>query len=140
MTEPLSIQKPVSGPAVTVGCKLPNGLTLELNKYGQKDYQRITLRGAQSSRIVGGFGLTEVSADFMNAWLKKNAALSYVEQGLIFVHSTATNAEAHARDMAAQPTGFERLSPKDAPKGLEVDLEHMKAGQRDLSRFKQAAA
>lgn len=45
---------------VTVGCKLPNGLVLELA--GQKH----ELAGARTAK-AGGYGLTPVPADFWQA-------------------------------------------------------------------------
>ncbi|STM78065.1 Uncharacterised protein [Escherichia coli] len=50
---------------VTVGCKLPNGLVLEV---GQK---RVQVAGWRNNavKIVGGYGLTQVDKVFFDAWL-----------------------------------------------------------------------
>jgi hypothetical protein len=147
MNESNSNQPPVGAAAgtngtdmVVVGCKLPNGLILEIGKPGEDKYARIQLRGANSSRVIGGCGLTDVPRDFITAWLKKNNKLSFVQQRLIFVGNDAAEASAVAVDRATQRTGFEPLNPKDAPKGVDVDTKHMETSMRDLQRFKTAAA
>lgn len=124
---------------VVVGCKLPNGLILELGRPGEGAYTRVRLNGANSAQIIGGAGLTDVSEEFMTAWLKKNAELSFVRQRLVFVGNDVTEASAVAIDRAQQKTGFERLGRKDMPKGVEVDEEHMKSSMADMARIRRAA-
>ena len=47
---------------VTVGCKLPNGLIIEVGG------QSVELNGANASNIIGGHGITrDVDADLFNA-------------------------------------------------------------------------
>lgn len=131
-------QLPVSGKSVTVGCKLPNGLIMELGTRGKDDYRQVRLRGAQSSRIAGGFGLTDVSEDFMQAWMKKNKDLTFVRKGLVFVQADGVFAEGHAKDHRDLRSGLERLDPKKAPKGVEVDKDHLKRAAADLEEFHQS--
>jgi kynureninase len=102
-------------PTVTVGCKLPNGLIIEL---GDK---RAELNGANSSEIVGGHGLTEnVDKEFFDAWMEKYKDLDFVKAGHLFAHEKEVNVKAQAKEKAKSKTGFEKLSPDDAPKGVEA--------------------
>lgn len=98
---------------VSVGCKLPHGLHLDLKN--SEGPVRVTLVGANASRIVGGYGITEnVSSDFMAQWLKKNAKHPSVVKGLIFIHSDTKSAEAMAKERADDPqtaTGLEAIDP-----------------------------
>ena len=101
---------------ITIGCKLPNGHILEV---GTGEGRRtVKLNGANTARIVGGYGFTEVEKDFWDAWLKKNAGLEFVRKGMLFAHKTPRDAEAEAEERAGERSGFERLNPMDAPKGI----------------------
>ena len=97
---------------VTVGCKLPNGLIIEL------DEQRVVLNGANSSNLIGGFGLTEVNKPLFDAWLEKHKDYEPVKQGLIFAQEKPANAQAEARDKAELKNGFEGIDPKKPAKGI----------------------
>lgn len=132
----------VNGTAtVIIGCKLPNGLVCEMGKYGDENYTRVILNGANSSRVVGGYGLTTVSLEFWNAWYKKSKHLEFVRKGLIFAHGDDASAADHAKDHASVLTGLEPLDPvKDLAKvkGLdgkplvEVDQTHFSEGQQAM--------
>lgn len=98
---------------VSVGCKLPHGLILELKT--NDGFARHTLKGANAARIVGGYGITEnVPADFMAQWLKKNARHAAVVNGSIFIHSDAKSAEAMAKERQDIATGLEAIDPVKA--------------------------
>lgn len=86
---------------VLVGCKLPQGLHIHINE------TRVTLNGTNSSRIIGGYGLTRVDESFMEQWLKLHADTRAVRNGLIFVQSNVKDAEAEARDNAENKNGME---------------------------------
>ena len=103
---------------VIVGCKLPNGLVIEL------DEQRVVLNGANSSAIIGGFGMTEVNKALFDAWLEKHKDYEPVKQGLIFAQEKPANAQAEAKDKAKLKSGFEGLDPKKPAEGIEpMDLK-----------------
>lgn len=110
-------QQPATGTAtVTVGCKLPNGLHLDL---GDK---RVTLNGANSARIVGGYGITEgVDAAFFEAWKKTYADSPAVKNGLVFAHGKTGDVEAQAREQAEIRTGLEPLDPEKPGPNLEPE-------------------
>lgn len=94
---------------VTVGCKLPNGLILELNG------QTVEINGANSSRLVGGHGITyDVDAEFFDAWLEAYADRAMVRNGFIFAHDKAADTKAEAAEKENNATGLEAVDP-DAP-------------------------
>lgn len=91
---------------VIVGCKLANGILLELN--GKK----VQINGANSAQLIGGHGITEgVDGEFMDAWLSAHKELSFVKGGFLFVHDKAVNASAEAKEKAEEKTGMEPLPP-----------------------------
>lgn len=96
---------------LTIGCKLPHGLIIEARN-NEGEMVRITLKGANDARIVGGYGITEnVSADLWKAWLKKNAKFPAVLNGSVFVHNDLKSAESIAKERRDVSTGFERIDP-----------------------------
>lgn len=99
---------------VTVGCKLPNGLHLDLQG------KRVTLNGANSSRIVGGYGLTPVDKEFWEAWAKDYADSPLLLNGLVFAQGSDARATAKAGEQAEVKSGFEPLVPG---KGLLADVQ-----------------
>lgn len=106
---------------VTVGCKLPNGLVVEIDGY------TVTLNGANSSQVIGGYGLTEgVDKAAFDKWLKTHASQPYVKNELVFAQAKTNSAQDKAQENASVKTGLEGL-PQDKPApGIEVDKEAMK--------------
>lgn len=119
---------------VSVGCKLPWGLVLEMGKVGADDYRRVTLVGSNGMNkghgdkiaghiVASGYGITfGVPKDFMDAWMAKHARLDCVRSGLIFVEA-AKDAQPHAEMFSGVTTGFEPLSQSNMPRGLETARE-----------------
>lgn len=94
---------------VTVGCKLPNGLVVDIDGY------TVTLNGANASNIVGGYGLTEnVNKDAFDKWLKAHADQPYVKNELVFAQAKTNSAESKAKENADVKSGLEGL-PQDKP-------------------------
>jgi hypothetical protein len=129
---------------VVVGCKLPNGLICEMGKVGDENYRAVRLNGANSAKIVGGHGLTHVSADFWNAWYKKNKHLEFVRKALVFAHGDEASASDHAADRAEVRTGMEPLDPikslanvkgPDGKPLVEMDADHFNQGRADVAQF-----
>jgi hypothetical protein len=133
----------VNGTAtVVVGCKLPNGLILEMGRPGDgEDYTRVLLKGPRGNCIqtvdgnpvVGGFGLTTVSKAFWDAWFKRNQKMKFIRDGHVFVHENVDRATGHAKERADLRTGLEALDPNAPVLGraldgtevrVEVDAEH----------------
>lgn len=131
---------------VTVACKLPNGIICEMGKFGDENYTRVALNGANSARVVGGYGLTPVSKEFWDAWVAKNRNLEFVRKGLVFAHNDNASAADEAKDRGEVRTGLEALNPfKDerikgilGPDGkplVEVDMNHFNQGRADVAQF-----
>jgi hypothetical protein len=107
---------------VMVGCKLPNGLHLQLRKkiadapaggigtVFQPVGDRVTLNGRNSSKVIGGYGLTEVDADFMAEWMKQNEGFAPVVKNMIFIQPTPDRASDQATEQAAVPGASEPMS------------------------------
>lgn len=100
-----------SSSVMVVGCKLPHGLILRVkNKDGM--IQEHQLKGANASRIVGGFGLTEnIPEDFMKRWLQENAKHPAVVNGFVFIHTDTRSAESMAKERRTLSTGLEAIDP-----------------------------
>ena len=99
-----------TGSPVTVGCKLPNGLVIKVGE------TQVVLKGANSSRVVGGYGLTSVPSDFWDAWAKEYAASPFIKNRIVFAQTTVAKAEGMATEQASVKTGLEPLNPdKPAP-------------------------
>jgi hypothetical protein len=128
---------------VVIGCKLPNGLICEMGKYGDDNYERVVLNGANTANIVGGFGFTSVSKSFWDAWVKKHQRMEFVKKGLVFQHNDEASARSHAKDLSGLRTGLERLDASKALPGttdrntgkplVEVDTVHLQTGRRALA-------
>ncbi|GAN72115.1 hypothetical protein ASY01nite_14010 [Acetobacter syzygii] len=102
-----------SGNPVTVGCKLPNGLTLRVGEH------KVILSGANASRVIGGYGLTSVPSDLWDAWSKAHAETPLIKRRIVFAEATTAKAEGRAKEQEAVKTGLEPLSPDDSHKGVE---------------------
>lgn len=94
---------------IVVGCKLPNGLVVEQEGY------TVTLNGANSSNVVGGYGLTEgVDKDAFEKWLEVHKNQPYVKNELVFAQAKANSAKSKATENASVKSGLEGL-PQDKP-------------------------
>lgn len=98
---------------VIVGCKLPNGLIIEVGG------QSVELNGANASNIIGGHGITyNVDADFFNAWMEAHQDRDMVKNGFIFAHEEAENTEAEAREKTDNETKLEAVDPNAPNAGV----------------------
>lgn len=96
---------------VTIGCRLPHGLVLEVKGIS------VTLKG-KNSRVVAGmyvpeqdFATTEVDADFWEAWFTAHSTFPAVLSGAIFIAKDAASAESIAKELRNESTGMEQLDP-----------------------------
>lgn len=102
---------------VTVGCKLSNGLIIEVGE------ARAVLRGTNSSTIIGGHGITEnVDKALFDAWIELHKDKEFVKKGFVFAHEKAANTAAEAKERADESTGMEPLDPEEKPVGVS-DIE-----------------
>lgn len=101
---------------VIVGCKLPHGLEVQISG------KTVVLNGANSTAIVGGYGLTrDVDKAGFDAWLLAYADLPYVKNELVFAQATEKSAVSQATEQEAEKTGLEGLDPKKPAPGIEPD-------------------
>ena len=133
---------------VTVGCKLPHGLVLQL----QQGYQA-TIEGPQGSQrqvtkytkagkevvikgnaipageahdktIVGGFALTYgVDAEFFAEWMLQHSEFPAVVNGLIFAHEKPQVAEGEAKNARDIVSGLEPINPAKLPDEFQKQVE-----------------
>lgn len=123
---------------VTIACKLPHGLTLELgydiinNGVVRSDkYKTVTLKGTNSNLVIAGQpavlnpepGITaNVPKDFWEAWLASKAGRNHpaVKNGLVLVIPKDAGA---AKELQAEVrkarSGLEPLDPSKMPEGVE---------------------
>jgi hypothetical protein len=122
---------------VIVGCKLPNGLHLDL-KDKSGEVRRVTINGANSARIVGGYGLThDVDAEFMTDWFKRNHKHPAVLNRSIFIHAEEASARAIAKEQAEVTTGLQAIDPVKA--GM-LNNENDEVDKKELKKFREMQA
>jgi hypothetical protein len=98
---------------VTVGCKLPHGLHLDIAG------TRVTLAGRNAATLIGGHGLTEVDKEFFENWKALNPQHPALVNGFIFAHDKRANAEAEAKEKQNEKTGTEGLNPDKPAEKIE---------------------
>ena len=122
-------------PTVLIGCKLSNGIILELMPLPPKDLKeqklypgptgkRVTIKGANSLRTYKrqpspaaySFATTPVDKDFWDAWYDRNKDLDFVRNGLLFVANNEREFNAIAKDTVDRPTNTEPLNPVKDPR------------------------
>lgn len=91
---------------VTIGCKLPNGIIMQVE--GHKD---VRINGWNNNLIQGAdHGLTEdVPAATWEAWSKLHADSKLVKGGFIFASKNEREAKAKAKDQKDNKSGHEQL-------------------------------
>jgi hypothetical protein len=117
---------------VTVGCKLPHGLTIALDEPQTKmvegkettvyvpNGRTIELRGANSSAVVGGYGITEnVDGEAFRKWLAEHRDFPAVVNGLVFVVERSADAPQEAQQRRDVKTGVEGLNPEAPAPGIK---------------------
>ena len=136
---------------VQVGCKIRQGLIMELIEPGvnddgklgimpaavDPDKPRVFLKGCNSQRVAQinpaaeTYVLTDVDEAFAREWFKRNSKMPFVRNGQVFIQEGPKSAPAIAKERAGIETGFEALNPikdqrliKEAPKAAP-DFESM---------------
>lgn len=103
-------------PNVSVACKLPHGLILEL-----PNAEPVRLNGANHPEAIAGFGITAVDKDFFEAWKTAHKDFAPLVKGLIFAQDRADSIRAEAKDKAALKTGLEGLDPEAPAPGIQAE-------------------
>lgn len=134
---PDTVQPSRSTDTMTVGCNLPHGLILELaaphkesSALGGKEVdvyhptgEKVVIAGALSrhpdtsnpGRVVAGYGLTEVAADFWHKWVALNKDFPPLVKGMLFAQPTRDKAGDKAKGEQVK-TGLDPLDQdKPAP-------------------------
>jgi len=130
---------------VTVACKLPHGLMLEIvdpavfvdvdPKVGvqaRPPGERIHIKGCarpvgvplseDAPQVVGGYALTPgVPAQFWERWMEQNKNAPFVTSNLIFAHRKAGDAVAESKEKRAVRSGLEGLTPDKPAPGIGRD-------------------
>lgn len=130
-----------SNSMVTVLCRMPSGLVLDLYddallaaragdaRRGQGAMAppvpraSVRLAGARrdpryhprDNRLLGMAGRTEVPADFWSAWCAQNPDFAPLRHGLIAAERTADRATSWLREHGGTRTGLESLDPDALP-------------------------
>lgn len=118
---------------VTVACKIPNGLVLQLEKremtvepspaggreveVGRKIGEPVNINGCAMAltgqppkhQIIGGYGLTVIAKDFWDHWLKQNETLDAVKNKLLFAYEKRDTTEGKARELKGNRSNMEPL-------------------------------
>lgn len=119
MAEPNQVGRPRNPDTVAVGCKLPHGIHMDITREG-KPRERFTLRGVNSARVIGGFGITEgVPKEFFDEWMRQHKDHPAVKQGLIFAHAQPRSVEDMAIERKELKTGLEGLDPEKPAPGIK---------------------
>lgn len=103
--------------SVNVACKLPNGLVIEVKGV------KTVLKGANTSELVNGFGVTEVDSVLWAEWLKIHGKHPAVVNGLVFAQGNEANVKAQTKDHAALETGLEGIDPDNPGKKAKISPE-----------------
>lgn len=122
--------------SVTIGCKLPHGLIIEIGTPEDEGYVSVTLKGGNSSAIIGGYGLTRVSADVWAEWVRTHKFFPALRNGQLFVTPSEPDAQGEAVTRANVKTGFEGVDPENPPAefGIQPDRDHLRMLQREVRR------
>ena len=122
------IVTPKSRNVVSVGCKLPNGMHLDIRKDGAP-VERFTLKGINSLTAgaiirpaqIGGFAITEnVPKEFFEHWLEMHKEHPAVKNNLIFAHTQVESVRDMAEERSELTHGFEPIDPQAPAKGIET--------------------
>lgn len=133
---------------VVVGCKIPNGLVLQLSTFeqtaepvmggghrdvrvGRKIGDKYVIRGTSipfgqvpKYLMVGGYALTSgIPEDFWQQWLEQNKDSDIVRRELIVAHPQMESLEDHCRDNESLRTGLEPIDPQNLPRGIQTAQE-----------------
>jgi hypothetical protein len=101
----------MSKESVTVGCKLPHGIILDV-KTASGELVRQIIKGSNDARIVGGYGITEnVSSELWDQWLKEHPRHKAVLNGSLFIHNELKSAISIAKERRKVETGLDPVDP-----------------------------
>ncbi|WP_063584250.1 hypothetical protein [Achromobacter ruhlandii] len=101
---------------VTVACKLPNGVILDI-----PGAPSVPLNGANHPDAIAGHGFTDVPADFWEAWTKLYPDFQPLKKEMIFAQGSERSATAKAKERKAEKSGLEGLDPEAPAAGIKPE-------------------
>lgn len=126
---------------VTVACKMPNGVKLELVEMvdrtepvmggGARRFQQARRTGQffivrgpavpfgtpPNFPIIGGYALTHgIPKDFWDKWCSQNKDSPLLENHIIFAHTKADSVRGMAKEHKGQLSGHEPIDPEKPPR------------------------
>lgn len=105
---------------VTVGCKLPHGMHLDIYTEDGQVAARHTINGQNASEVIGDHGITiGVPKAHFEEWMRLNKGSAAVRNGLIFAHDKAENVAREANEKQANKSGFEGIDPAKPGPNIE---------------------
>lgn len=113
------IVHPTSRNVISVGCKLPSGMHLDIRQIGEPT-ERVTLKGINSlteGAIIrpaqrGGYAITEnVPKEFFERWLELNKDHAAVKNNLIFAHIQIASVRDMGEERSELVNGFDPIDP-----------------------------
>lgn len=119
---------------LTVGCRLPHGLVLEVGTPGADNYRQIKLNGPFSKNSAGhgvltvnGYAFTKVPEDFWQEFTRAHKGATYLVNRMIYAEDSDEKAQSATKQgESAGKTGFEALNPDKPGHGVEPDQDHLK--------------
>jgi len=125
------IIKPESRNTISVGCKLPHGMHLDITSFGEPT-KRFTLKGINSltaGAIIRpatreGYAITDnVPQEFFEEWMRTHSNHPAVKNNLIFAHKQAASVRDMGEEFKDELNGFEPLDPTVKTHGVEARKE-----------------
>lgn len=115
---------------IYVGCKMPNGVVLNLTSYEVinkehglirrvgNEHPTVTLKGnafkeGTPNLSIDGYVFTAVPKDFWDAWLASHADSSLIKDGFIKPAKSQNDTKAVAREFSDEPGQNERITEND---------------------------
>ncbi len=143
---------PQTGRTVTVACKFPAGIRLQLctevkfveetmagGRIQRTRYDKVgetyivrgpstpngqTPKGYKRPEVEGGYALTSnIPADFWEKWLHQNAENPLVTGKMIFASPTRDHAIGESQELEGTRSGFEPLDPDNADPRIPRSLD-----------------
>jgi hypothetical protein len=119
---------------LTIACRLPHGLVVEVGRTGEDNYRSIQLKGPFSKNsdgsgvlVVNGYAFTKVPEDVWNEFTRAHKGATYLVNRMVYAEDSDDKAQnATKQPESAGKSGFETINPDAPPKGVETDKDHFK--------------
>lgn len=113
---------------VTVGCRLPHGLDVQVEGFGTLHFNGQHSRSIIVPEARGFHGLTSgVSADAWAALQDQYADAKWLKEGFLFAATKSKDAMKEAEELGDRDAGFNQLDPEN----LKGDLARIEAATEE---------